>query len=422
MGPISKLATGFVAVKLVQVALLAAVPAQFDISSQLLLHNYLSEKIHLLTFHTPIPQLNAWLGAATRFALDNVVDKLVTWDTVYFTDLFAHDIHFEHQYVFCPLWWRLVRSIPVPIACNFYGRVLVATAIANTCHFLGAVVLFHYTLLVFENARIFSPKHMALASLALYVLTPAALFVTAPYSEPGAALFSFGCLFLREKALPAGFGSRPVNSRLYVASGVAAALAFGFRANCLLLGFVYLYDLALQPRRIPPVLPLVAGLILGLAFLWLQVTNYLAVCITGDRGEWCLSRFPSLFAYAQSHYWNNGFLRYWTAGNVPNFAFAAPTIAFSLYGIRYFRQIFPVDRVMPVLVVNLVFIVLLLGFWHVQIVTRTATFLPIVYWVGAGMVTQPDQTHRWAGNLWLGYSVVWLVVQTCLFGAFLPPA
>lgn len=424
MGPIQKLSLLFAAVKITQLTLLAATPAQFDISSQLLLSQYHHEKSYLESWNTPLQPLNSILSNVSTLLLDRVVDKLVTWDAVYFADLFANEIQFEHQFVFCPLWWRLVQSIPVPQKFHFYGKLLAATLIANTCHFLAAVVLFHYTLLVFQNARIFSPNRMALASLALFILSPAGVFLTAPYSESIASFSSFLCLFLREKALLVQNGSLRFNSTLYVLSGALASLAYGFRANCLLLGLVYVHDLVVRPLQLRQIWPLFAGLVLGATFTFSQFANYWTICHGTQRGEWCSLKLPSLFTYAQAHYWNNGFLKYWRVANVPNFAFGAPTIGLSVFGMHYFRQVNPVDRITPILLVNIVFLVLLLGFWHVQIVTRIHTFLPVVYWVVAGLATQTSESENADSmqKLWPGYFVVWAAVQTCLFGAFLPPA
>lgn len=427
MNPILKLAITFLIVKTSQIFLLLAVPAQFDISSLLLLRQYLPEAEYLLNFTTPY--LNGLLSTLTKWFLHSVLDRLVVWDAVYFADLFSNDIQYEHQFVFCPLWWRLIRLFPVSLSFPFYGRLLWAVFISNLCHFLAALTLFHYTKLVFFNARLFAPEKVALAALALFIVSPAAMFLTAPYSEAIAAFLSFLCLFLRERALVVNFGTPRINKPIYLASGFAAALAYGFRANCLLLGLVYVYDLAglanflsktsvitgamSNGGMLTRMMPLVAGLVVGFGFLASQVYNYMAVCYNSDRGEWCSARIPSLFTYAQAHYWNNGFLRYWTASNVPNFIFGGPTIFISLYSIRYFRHEFPVDRILPVLLVNVVFIVLLLLFWHVQIVTRIHTFLPVIYWVVGSQ-------EKW--RVAAGYFVVWNVVQTCLFGSFLPPA
>lgn len=414
----SRLLRVFLGAKAVQLVILYLVPAPFDVSSLLLLAQHRQERELITSFGSP---LAAKLLTPLASALLDVVDKLVTWDAVYFADMFANGISYEHQYVFCPLWWRLVRLLPV--AKGFYSRLLAATLLSNLCHYLAAVVLYHYTYLVFLSARIFSAEKMARVSLVLFVVSPAAAFMTAPYSEPAAALASFACLWARELALASRvLGSRAhIRSKsLYVASGLLAAIAFGFRANCLLLGLIYMYDVAqMWPR---PVYPVAAGSVLGAAFVAVQVLPYMNICWGSDRGEWCNSTVPSLFAYAQSHYWNNGFLKYWTLNNIPNFAFGAPTIVLLALSVCYFGYTFPVDRLVPVLAVNVVFLVLLLGFWHVQIVTRIHTFLPVVYWLVAGLATQNDPAGRRWVPVCVGYFVVWSVVQVALFGAFLPPA
>lgn len=405
-GHLLKLLLLFAVVKVVQVAILYFVPGQFDISSQILLLQYENEKNALSVFQTPYASVNTLLaGAVARLFV--VLDRLVTWDAVYFADLFTNEITFEHQFVFCPLWWRLIKAFPG----GFYSHLIFATAVTNACHFSAAVVLYFYTNIVFEQARFFAPRKMALAALAMFVLSPGAAFMTAPYSESIAALCSFLCLYMREIGL-GRFGKKP-NNVAYVVSGILAALAFGFRANCLLLGLVYLYDLRSKRQ-----LAVVTGLVLGMAFLLAQWSNYAAVCSSGQRGEWCTHRVPSLFAYAQSHYWNNGFLKYWRPHNLPNFVFATPTIALLTASVRFFSRTYPVERIVPVLAVNMVFLVLLLLMWHVQIVTRIHTFLPVAYWLSGGLLVQKS---RWR-HIVVAYSVGWIVLQTSLFGAFLPPA
>lgn len=401
----------FVWVKLVHVAIISCTHSRFDILSQILLNAYKAELVHF--------------GPWTQRFITLFLNKLVTWDAVYFADLFVKDILYEHQFVFCPLWWRAVRLVPGGAA-PFYRRLMWATALANGFHFLAVFVMYHYTWNVFLKARVFSPRRMALGASALYILTPAAAFMTAPYLEPGAAFCSLMCLLLREWGIHTPISAHqytPILRRVsYLAAGVFAALAFGFRANCLLLGAVFLWDLYFG--TVARVYPIIAGLFLGLGLVSAQVHGFYAVChdpFNGvPRGEWCDAMVPSLFAYAQDHYWNVGFLRYWTPGNVPNFLLAAPTIVLSVVGVRYFSAVYPVARAMPVMAANLGFVGLLLLFWHVQIATRIHTFLPVVYWVVAGFITQGNGTF-WA-RLAVGYFVVWNLIQPSLFGAFLPPA
>lgn len=461
MSPIAQIFAAFGIVKSVQLVILYLLPTQFDVSSTILLANYQFEKEIICSINTPYTNLNRYLNACIHRLLDAVIDKLVIWDAVYFADLFVQGPKFEHQYVFCPLWWRLINLVPAFNGAVFYPRLIAATLVANLAHLSSALVLYSYTLSVFKNARIFDPRKMALCLLILYIMTPAAAFMTAPYSEPVAALLSFLCLYFRQLGLSAspiviskqekenakdnestdGWNDEFSLSRrktvpksvslvqapssfrlgLYVLSGLFAAISYGFRANCLLLGILYLYDLATL-RPFPAYSPVFTGLLLGLAFVFTQYHNYVSICVGSDRSEWCDSRLPLLFTYAQAHYWNNGFFKYWTPNNIPNFIFGAPTIFLSLISNRYFRTIYPVDRVYPILIVNNVFIGLLLVMWHVQIVTRIHLFMPIIYWFISGLLTQPNELHRKWGSICVGYFVIWIVLQTSLFGAFLPPA
>lgn len=452
MGPTAQIIAVFGIVKCVQLAILHLLPTLFDVSSSLLLEDYSFEKQILCQFSTSSELLDSELSKVCLLLLNNTIDKLVVWDAVYFADLFVKGPQYEHQFVFCPLWWRLIKSFPGIKGAVFYPRLLMATFVANMAHLAATLVLYKLTLAIFKNARIFSPKRMALCLLILYVMTPAAAFMTAPYSEPVAAFLSFSCLYLRQLGLDSSpyvildarhkeetksvdaqsnekSGNETTYTRapdafyvgLYILSGAFAAVAYGFRANCLLLGILYVYDL-FTVRPFPSPSPLIAGLLLGLSFVITQYSNYASICVGSERGEWCNSKLPLLFTYAQGHYWNNGFLKYWTPNNIPNFIFGAPTIILSLLSVRYFREVYPVARIFPIICVNTIFTVLLLLLWHVQIVTRIHLFLPIVYWFVAGLLTQPNFKHRRWGQVCMGYFVIWSVLQVSLFGAFLPPA
>lgn len=408
MGPIVRLSLAFIAVKLIHVALVILVPQQFDISTELFLQN---EGLQATFLQNPVQ----W---TLQFLNRRFLARLVTWDAVYFADLFQENLNYEHQYVFCPLWWRLVSRLPSVNTLN--SKVWLATILSNVCHWLAMVVLYRYTRVIFEQARLFNPQQIAFVTAFFYALLPASAFLLAPYSESIASLFSFLCLYLREEGARFQVGySETLKKAFYIISGAAAALAFGFRANCLLLGIVYLYDLVrMKPEQ--KWLPLFAGLILGLGFLISNLYNYFAICHGSDRGEWCSSTFPSLFAYAQSHYWNVGFFKYWTPNNIPNFAFGAPTIFLSGMSITYFSKYYPIERITAVSLVNLVFLAAACLFWHVQIVTRVHTFLPSLYWFSAGVWLHND--FGWLKWAILAYFVVWSLVLPLLFGAFLPPA
>lgn len=423
MSPPWSLVKTFLVVKLAQVAIVYHTPPPFDTSSQLLLANYTSEKAAFIEA-LPGP---SWCHTIAQSLVTNVLDKLVAWDNVYFADLFVNDIRYEHQFVFCPLWWRLIRAIPT--GPTFYDKLAVAVLVANISHLAAAIVLYYLTLATFRSYKFFGSSSIAHLSSTLFVLSPAGIFLTTSYSESISALLSFVALYLREVAINhEDFTSRVHGSiryhAVYVFSGVFAALAFGQRANCLLLGIAYLYDLYEYGYRAKnlhdAITSVAAGSILFAAFVFSNVYNYLVFCTSHSTQKWCSNTIPSLFLYAQGHYWDNGFLKYWTVGNIPNFAFAAPTLLVLFLSYRTFITEFPAKNVLPILQINGAFMVGVIFFWNTQIATRISTFLPLFYWTLAALLLSPH--HKQLARAVVGYMIGWVVLQTSMFAAFLPPA
>ena len=56
----------------------------------------------------------------------------------------------------------------------------------------------------------------------------------------------------------------------------------------------------------------------------------------GDEpSEWCQYEPPVAYSYIQRVYWDNGFLTYWEAKQLPNFLLAAPAVVM----VQYFALI-----------------------------------------------------------------------------------
>lgn len=413
----------FLVYKSLQVIILAFVPCQFDTSSQLLLALYGIEKA-LFIEATP-------LNAGELVA--NTLEKLVVWDNVYFSDLFVNEIRYEHQFVFCPLWWRLVQLVGATPP-NFYASLLIGVALANLAHYLAVMVLYYLTLSTFRHLRYLDEiklKVLAYRSSQLFIISPAGVFLTASYSEALCALLSFLALAMREWSLKRDNYDRP-NSKvsiaspvLYFVSGSLIAIAYNVRANAVLLGALYLYDLYAiyfqNHSHLEAACCVLTGSQLMVSIIASLAYPYNVFCNADvNRGEWCQSRIPSIFLYAQAHYWDVGFLRYWTSNNIPNFAFALPTIALSVLAIGYFTVKFPFQNLLPILIVNVVLLIGGVFWWHVQILTRISSFLPLMYWYVASVdvLGGADIRYDWI----VTYFIVWGLIQTGMFGAFLPPA
>lgn len=175
-------------------------------------------------------------------------------------------------------------------------------------------------------------------------------------------------------------------------------------------------------------------------FVGYQIMAYFAFCRSSGPGyspPWCSYKMPFIYSYAQSKYWNVGFLRYWTLSQLPNFLMCAPVLALLLwfsthyifhvllpYVFRSYKPSNPLDS--PLLTVKLaphaihafLFTLILLFASHTQIILRLAASMPFTYWAAGYLFLE----HPTWGKRWVTWSVVWGAVSIVLWATFLPPA
>lgn len=292
-------------------------------------------------------------------------------------------------------------------------------------------------------------ERIARKTATLYALTPAGVFMSAGYSEPLFALISFIGMYVREK-------------QFYALAGCFFGVATLLRSNGLLWGLVFLGDLgkiingfykscttpgkqALRGVFIATGLQvIVGGMMIGFAFVGVQYYAYTLYCLGYSTAEWCEKTVPLIYSHVQNKYWGMGFLRYWTPNNIPNFLFAFPTLAimwksgchYSYYLPKSVkdktdtpdfgeseRQVFrKIEYLSPYLNVQLVMFFACLATWHVQIITRVGSCLPVVYWYTAEMLLSTQLSEVKTGKVIVRYFMTWIVVQGIFFSAFLPPA
>lgn len=199
---------------------------------------------------------------------------------------------------------------------------LVGVIITHSCHYLSSLVLYQLGLHIWQDPT------WALVAALLHVLSPAGIFLSAPYQESPCALFSFvGWLLLVKSCRSSGPDSR--RDVLTLLAAVNFGIATLFRTNGLLNGapfafefLVTLYHLVedLEPSNsLAHVRRLV---VLGLSGLFVaagsavpQFLAYRMYC-TGEGGgggaagsglnvrrPWCLSLVPSVYNFVQKEYW-----------------------------------------------------------------------------------------------------------------------
>ncbi|KAK9384782.1 hypothetical protein V1515DRAFT_575695 [Lipomyces mesembrius] len=429
----------FVVVKSMLLIITQLVVKQYDTSSQLL-------------FTSPhVPSL-----------LNYLLSRLLVWDTVFFIKIAQRGYVYEQEWAFGWMWNGTIRLVGDWLVLPFltvlypalaegesddvgnkvgsiYGYAIAAVIIAHVGHYLAVVMLYFISSNIEQHIRSKSSDETKLASngsqsvfpvvsALLYIISPGGIFMSAGNAETLFAFFSFLGIYFRE-------------TEQHILAGLAFFVCCGLRGNGVLWGIIFLNDL-FESAKVrnwnKSIAVIVGGSLVGIGFLSGQVYAYFRYC--PDR-EWCNNTVPLIYGYVQGHYWNNGFLNYWRTWQIPNFLFAFPTW-FLFY--RSYQKYRSIPRLRPYVIVEMSMFVMSLFLWHVQIITRVGTCMPLVYWYVAeriyadmpedegvaenqwsfkGFVRRAREDFRQREGLWeVRYMVTWIGVQAVLYASFIPPA
>lgn len=373
----------------------------------------------------------------TSHTLSNIL-KLVRWDAIYFTALAHRGHYFEQEWAFGKGISTLV-SLIAGRESTFLGKVYAAVALSHVSHYISVLVLFELTKLACSGpkARKEDVTKLACVAASLHIISPGGLFLSAPNAESTFSMFNMCGFWLyamayQRRSLP--------DMAAYISFTVAAGISFGIacimRGNGLLSGIPFLLDAIIfswqlvrnaDMTHLREVLPrlaatVFAGLCVAGGLLLPQVLAYQEYCTNRTvRTPWCENTLPLIFSYVQSHYWNNGFLRYWTVSNIPLFLLAAPCIRIlSRSGTdAVLEQMSQNDNGLMLRLALPQLALTVLGFFtmHVQIITRLASGYPLWYiWLAQQMRLGESASY------WVHFMVIYGMVQGGLFASFLPPA
>ena len=189
---------------------------------------------------------------------------------------------------------------------------LVGIVIAHTAHLLAVLTLFALTLALFPRAG----RAFAFTAASLHIVSPAGLFLSAPYAESTCAFLTFAGILLFVKSVPESGHPETYHDLLVFASGIFFGLATTFRSNGILTGFLLLEEALMlvltfkQSHSISKIRRLVAtglgGLCVGTGFLLPQYIAYKEYCsdtFLESRRPWCTRTAPSIYTFVQDHYW-----------------------------------------------------------------------------------------------------------------------
>ena len=168
---------------------------------------------------------------------------------------------------------------------------------------------------------------LALLASLLHILSPAGIFLSAPYGEALFSLLHFCGLWCYVKAhLYRENGDGSSGGLFMLGAGALIGIATTVRSNGLLSGIVFACDAVeevcecliwarnngfrnmtmLRHRISKLVTTVVAGAILGIGFIGPQALAWKDYCLDEQKGkkrDWCARLVPSIYAWVQDHYW-----------------------------------------------------------------------------------------------------------------------
>jgi phosphatidylinositol glycan class V len=205
---------------------------------------------------------------------------------------------------------------------------------------LGAVITLYSLVGRIIPAEQERRREIAFLAGCLHTISPAGLFLSAPYGESTFAFTTFlGVLYYvraqEQHFLPAQY-SRLSKEAWILLSGFCFAFSTLFRSNGLLHGTIFLFDAiaclrtcfkAPNASNLAHLITIVfAGSFIAIGFALPQVIAYLQYCTPEPSRPWCSHIPPSIYSWVQKYYWHVGFLSYWTPNNIPLFLLAVPML------------------------------------------------------------------------------------------------
>jgi GPI mannosyltransferase 2 len=412
------------------------------------------------------------------------VSKLVRWDAIYFIQMAQRGHVFEQEWAFgrgisSHLSWAS-RSRYTIIWMSYFLRYLAffrtddptlwqiasaGVALSHFAHFGSMVLIWAITHRLDQCKELKISSTAAVAAL-LYILSPAGIFLSAPYTESIFAFYSFlGLGVYISGRLPLRRHVNLLDPISIMLAGAVFGQATVMRSNGILAGLLYVTDALISSFRLvrdrvaaTRVLRLAAivfgGLFVGWGLVSPQYDAYIEYCfdrLPEERREWCERPLPSIFSFVQAHYWsvmpavpakyltcdrNNGLFRYWTASNIPLFVLATPTLGLMTYSalqcIPHLRQSLLGQPTISYLshlnqtwlwrlaLPQLVLALLAVTSFHVQIINRISSGYPLWYIWLAALACKGG--HEGLSKGVVRWMVTYAFVQAGLYASFLPPA
>ncbi len=190
---------------------------------------------------------------------------------------------------------------------------------AHGSHFLSVHVLYQLSLDVSLHVSNTKTRKFAFLAALFHVISPAGMFLSAPYAESSFSFLNFAGFFLYARSHRERFGGRDGKSCvLLAASGLLFGLASTFRSNGLLSGMIFcseaidttvallkLHNIGANLQHLCAVF--LTGGFVAFGAITPQYLAYREYCVHTDSLEdirpWCSKWVPSIYTWVQDYYW-----------------------------------------------------------------------------------------------------------------------
>lgn len=196
------------------------------------------------------------------------------------------------------------------------GIAAIGILFAHVMHLLSVLLLYRTALLV-EGPS--SSGKVAFISAALHIISPAGLFLSAPYAEAPFSCLNFAGFLLyligfKARSMHESFVTESIG---FVGAGIFFALASLLRSNGILSGAVFAYDALVLLVGVlhdgvsmrwlqQAAITLIGGALIPIGLIVPQWVAYHEYCVLEDherRRTWCARLIPSIYTWVQDHYW-----------------------------------------------------------------------------------------------------------------------
>ncbi|KAJ1897305.1 ER membrane glycoprotein subunit of the GPI transamidase complex-like protein [Coemansia sp. IMI 209127] len=389
---------------------------------------------------------------------------VVHWDAFYFTHIAESGYVYEQEHAFFPLLPLLMRllsrTVLVPLESRVGPQLALVVAgvlISNVSFVLASTTLYKLGRDTLRSER------LAYAGALLFILAPSSMFMSAVYTESLFAYLVFSALLLIER-------------RRYVLAALVLCVSTLCRSNAIVYAGFFWWSLVVLPyvqqrrgsQQAEPIqmafkaafqVACAAALtaISALGFVAFQAYGRQALChqqlLPRDHSArpYC-SGAATVYGFVQEHYWDNGFLRYYTPNQIPNFALAAPMVALSICGLWAYATSDPAravtlgvcrrreedsagpsrrpllasaylgDRLLPHIYLWALLLCVAVTTMNIQVITRFFSSVPVVFWYAAHVVCGSGSSNRRQRRAVVWYFAGYGLAGVVLFSNFFPPA